>query len=744
MIELGKNYNADEVETNIYNKWLNSSYFTPENLPHRTDLTAEETRPYTIVLPPPNVTGNLHMGHAFENTVQDILVRFRRMQGRKTLWIPGTDHAPIATESKVTKLLEKQGNRKSDLSRDEFVKKVEEFAANSHDTIIRQLKQIGSSLDWSREAYTFDEKRSVAVRTAFKNMYEDGLIYQGYKVINWDPKGQTVISDDEVLHQEREAVMYTFKYSADFPIPIATTRPETKLADTAVAVHPNDKRYHQYINHEFDIENFAGVKLHIKVIADESIDPEFGTGALGVTPAHSMTDYEMSLKHELPMIQAINEFGKMIIGTAEIVGTKMTVAREIIVKWLEEKKLIIDQQKIKQNISIAERSGGIIEPLPKIQWFIAVNKPFIFKHNSLEGIQKGQEVTLKQLMRHVITTNLIEIIPPHFEKIYFNWIDSLRDWCISRQLLFGHRIPIWYKKPAGTKPEIYCGITPPVGDGWEQDPDTLDTWFSSGLWTFAVMGWPEQTTDLETYHPTSVIIPGYEILFFWVARMILMTTYNLGVIPFEKIYLHGIVRDKQGRKFSKSLDNGVDPLKVSTKYGTDALRMSLVYGAAAGNDLAFDEQQVKGMKHFANKLWNISRFILANIDPINISNIDLPDLQTSSTPADMNVITELNKTVANVTTALEKFRLHDAAQSLYQFVWYEFADKYIETSKTQLANPELSKITQQILFHCLKIILTLLHPFMPFITEHIWSILNEQKLLPNPTNLLLIEKWPSK
>ncbi len=748
MIELEKSYDASKVEADIYQKWLNSGYFTPENLPDRPDLTAEQKRPYTIVLPPPNVTGNLHMGHAFEDTIQDILIRFRRMQGRRALWIPGTDHASIATESKVAKLLEKDGVRKSDLGRTEFVKKVEQFTAESHDVIINQLKQIGASLDWTREAYTLDDKRAEGVRVAFKTMYDDGLIYQGYRVINWDPKGQTVISDDEVVHQERDAQLYTFRYSKDFPIPIATTRPETKVGDTAVAVNPNDPRYQQYIGKEYDM-TFCGVPIHIKIIADEAVEIDFGTGALGVTPAHSIIDFEMSQRHNLPLVQVINEHAKMMVGGENLVNKKTTEARLVIVEWLQQQDLLEKTEDIKQSVGTAERTGAVIEPLPKLQWFIAVNKPFAMKQSHIPGINTGDQVTLKQLMQHVIEQKTIGIVPARFEKTYFNWINNLRDWCISRQLWFGHRIPVWYRAnntgiDGGSEREIYCDITPPEGEGWEQDPDTLDTWFSSGLWTFSTLGWPENTSDLQTYHPTSAIIPGYEILFFWVARMILMSTYLLGDIPFKNIYLHGIVRDNRGRKFSKSLNNGVDPLEVTEKFGTDALRMALVFGAAPGNDTAFDEQKVKGMKHFGNKLWNVARFILMNVD---MKNVGLKESDEFS-PEDEFVLKDLGlyrtrydeaRVVEKVTADLENFMLHEAAQTLYNSLWYEFADKYIEHSKPALNGDDDNnkRIKQTILYQSLVTYLKLLHPFMPFETEEIWSKLTQK-------DLLIVEPWPQQ
>jgi valyl-tRNA synthetase len=732
MIELDKAYDAAKYEADIYKQWIDSGYFNPDNLP------SKDGEPFTIIMPPPNVTGTMHIGHALGVTIQDILIRFRRMQGRRALWLPGTDHAAIATQSKVEKILEKEeGKRKTDLGRVEFLKRVEDFAQNSHDTIVNQLKSLGASADWSREAYTLDKQRNLAVRTAFKTMYDDGLIYRGHRVINWDPKGQTVISDEEIVHQEREAILYTFKYSSDFPISISTTRPETKVGDTAVAVHPEDSRYKHLVGTEYDLE-FAGVPLHIKIIADDSVEKDFGTGALGVTPAHSLIDAEIAERHGLPMKQVINEFAKMTVGDDAVIGgildKKTTVARDIIVDWLRENNLLEKEETIKQNVATAERSGGVIEPLPKLQWFLAVNKPFSMHHSEINGIKQGQEVTLKELMHHVVESKQINIAPDHFSKIYFHWIKNLRDWCISRQLWYGHRIPVWYKGD-GPSGEIYCGVDAPTGEGWVQDEDTLDTWFSAGMWTFSTMGWPSETNDLKTFHPTDVMETGYDILFFWVARMILMTTYHVGQIPFKDVYLHGLVRDAQNRKMSKSLGNIIDPLDQTGKYGTDALRFALVFNTAPGTDMALAEDKIKGMKHFGNKLWNISRFVLTNIETSAKSRTP-----AATTDADKAILDKLEEIKKSVTKNLEEFRLHEAAQNLYDFVWKEFADVYIEASKPQLQDESQKQNTQAILLHALIEILKLLHPFMPFITEVLWQELKKAKLVED--ELLMITNWP--
>jgi len=585
--KLLKPYNSSETENRIYKLWEESGFFNPDVCVEK-GVTASNAEPFSIVLPPPNVTGELHMGHAAMLAIEDIIIRFERMRGKRTLWVPGTDHAAIATQSKVEKLIEKEGKKRSDLSREEFLKRVDKFAKEKHDTIINQVKKMGSSLDWSREAFTLDEKRNLAVRTAFKQMYDLALIYRGNKVVNWDPKGQTVISDDEIIHEERKAKFYTFKYSKDFPISISTTRPETKVGDTAVAVNPNDNRFKKYIGQEFDLV-FADVPIHIKIIADETVDPEFGTGALGVTPAHSQTDWEIAQRHNLPLVQVINEYARMTIPNPNIKGKKTTEAREIIVEWLHKEKLLEKEEEITQNISTAERTGGIIEPLPKLQWFIDVNKKFISKDSKIDGIKSGQEVSLKELMLAPVKNGQIKILPDHFKKTYFHWIENLRDWCISRQIWYGHRIPVYYCKQgiSNSQPEksrggprvTFTGFPisnekckmpiisieeikkcPNCGGEIEQDEDTLDTWFSSGLWSFSTLGWPQYTptnvkatrgktgqeNDLANFHPTNVLETGYDIIFFWVARMILMSTCLLGEIPFKNVYLHGLVRDNKG------------------------------------------------------------------------------------------------------------------------------------------------------------------------------------------------------
>ena len=708
-------YAPDKEESRIYELWEQSGYFTPENM-ITAGYTKPDATPYTIILPPPNVTGTLHMGHALMVTVQDILIRYKRMSGYRTLWLPGTDHAAIATQSKVEKEIQKkEGKSRYDLGREELLARINTFASQSHDTIVSQMKAVGASCDWSREAFTLDAKRNLAVNTIFKKMYDEGLIYRGHRIVNWDPKGQTTISDDEIVYEARKAVMYTFKYSPDFPIAISTTRPETKVGDVAVAVHPSDERYTEYVGKEYDVV-FCGVPLHIKIVADESVEKDFGTGALGVTPAHSMIDWEIADRHNLPRPQVINEYAKMTVGGENLLGKKTTEARDVVVAWLKEQNLITEEKEIDQNISTAERTGGIVEPLPKLQWFINVNLPIAERGNK----------TLKELMREPVADGTIRIVPDYFGKTYFHWIDNLKDWCISRQIWYGHRVPVWYKDQ-----EIYCGINAPVGADWKQDEDTLDTWFSSALWTFSTLGWPDMTEDLKIYHPTDVLETGYEILFFWVARMILMTQYALGDIPFKTIYLHGTVRDGQGRKMSKSLGNGIDPIEIAQKYGSDAGRMALIIGTAAGTDSKISEDKIKGQKHFANKLWNITRFVLTNYNEAQ-SN-------TAFTETDQKLLDEWNTVAQSIGVAIDEYKLHIAAESVYQYIWSVFADKILEESKPLLQSEDIAiKLSRsRLLYTLLTGNLKLLHPFMPFVTEAIWEVLPEKE-----SPLIMVATWP--
>ncbi len=721
-----KPYNPQKTEKKIYKIWEESGFFNPDNLPKR------HQEPYSMVLPPPNVTGKLHLGHADMLAIQDTAIRFQRMSGKKTLWLPGTDHAAIATQTKVEKILAKEKIKKQDLGRDEFLKKVNNFALSSQKIIISQTKSMGASLDWSRLAFTLDDNRNLAVKTAFKKMYENDLIYRKNKVINWDPKGQTVISDDEIVYEKRKTTLYTFKYSPYFPIAISTTRPETKVGDTAVAVNPQDKRYQAYIGKTFEITNFCGVKLFIKIIADREVDPEFGTGALGVTPAHSKIDEGMALENDLPFKQVINEYAQMQNSGKRLDGKKVVEAREILVNWLKEKNLMEKEQEIEHEVATAERTGATIEPLPKLQWFIDVNKKFKLPYSKLKGIKTSDEVNLKDLMKKTVESEEIKILPNRFNKTYYHWIDNLQDWCISRQIWYGHQIPIWYKHKDTSREKIYVGIETPQENGWEQDSDTLDTWFSSGLWTFSTLGWPKQTEDLKLFHPTDLLETAHDILFFWVARMILMSTYLIGEIPFKTVYIHGLIRDSKNNKFSKSLGNAIDPLDLIEKYGTDALRMSLLVAVAPGQDIKFNENKLRAYKKFANKLWNITRFILDNTK--NLDKIDLENKQFKELRRSQSEIKDLYKKVTNITEDMNNYRFYLASEKIYHFVWHEFADIIIEESKKTINIPE----TQLFLIEMLQVILKILHPFMPFITEEIWS-----ELPIKNKKLLIIENWPA-
>ncbi|MBP6931490.1 MAG: valine--tRNA ligase [Candidatus Pacebacteria bacterium] len=713
-------YNPADTEDRIYQQWQDSGFFNPDVCIEK-GVTKPDAPHFSIVLPPPNVTGTLHLGHAFEDTMQDVLVRYNRMKGKKTLWIPGTDHAAIATQSKVEKILEKEeGKRKTDLGREEFLKRVDKFAQESHDTIVSQIKKMGASIDWSREAFTLDEKRNFAVRTAFKKMYDEGLIYRGYRIVNWDPKGQTVISDDEVVYEERKAKLYTFKYSKDFPISISTTRPETKVGDMAVAVNPADERYTQYVGQTFEVADFCGVPLSIKIIADHNVEKDFGTGALGVTPAHSQIDWEMAQKNNLEVKPVINEYAKMTVGGENLLGKKTGEAREIVAQWLRENDLMESEVEVDQNVSTAERTGAIIEPIPKLQWFINVNKP-IERHNGK---------TLKDLMLEPVVDGKIKVLPDRFEKIYSHWIANLRDWCISRQIWYGHRVPVWYRGD-----EVYCDMEAPEGEGWEQDSDSLDTWFSSGLWTFSTLGWPDMNSaDLKNYHPTTIVMPGYEILPFWVARMVLMSQYLLNEVPFDTVYFHGIVRDSKGKKFSKSANNGIDPIDVINEYGTDALRMALVVGVGPGNDTKFDMQKVKAYKHFANKLWNIARFTLSSTEGVVCD----PKFD-AYTDSEKTLIEERDNLISEITKEMDEYKFYLVGEKLYAYAWTRFADVIIEESKPILnGKDENAKMASaQFLLNTLEKITTVLHPFMPFVTEELWSIIHKD------TGLLMVEKWPT-
>jgi len=726
-----KPYDPKATEGRMYAEWEKSGLFNPDECV-KQGFIKKDAPAYSIVLPPPNVTGILHIGHALMLAVEDIFIRYKRMRGFRTLWVPGTDHAAIATQSVVEKKIKKEeGKNRHDLGREELLKRIEKYANESHDTILNQLKTMGASLDWSREAFTLDGTRSRAVRTVFKQMYDAGLIYRGNRIVNWDPKGQTTISDDEIVYEERPAKLYTFRYSKDFPISIATTRPETKVGDVAVAVHPDDTRYKEHVGKEYDAV-FCDVPIHIKIIADKEVDPEFGTGAVGITPAHSHVDWDIADRHLLSHeVIIINEYARMSV-PGRLSDKKTTEAREMVVEWLKSEGLLEKEEKTAQNIATAERTGGIIEPLPKLQWWVDVNKKV-----------SGRDKTLKELMIEPVRSGQIKIIPEHFGKTYFHWIENLRDWCISRQIWYGHRIPVWYRSTGAhgkSSEEISVGIEPKEA-GWEQDEDTLDTWFSSGLWTFSTLGWPDNTDDFKNYHPTDLLETGYDILFFWVARMILMTEFATNTIPFKTVYLHGLVRDAQGRKMSKSLGNNLDPLDISMKFGADATRMALVVGNTPGTDMRISEDKVKGYKHFANKLWNIARFVLANANEQKIDSKTWPSgpERYQFSAREHELLEECDVLTKEITADIEEYRIYLAAEKIYHYIWHELADKIIEESKPIFAsNDDAAKNSRAILLLLLLIrILKLLHPFMPFITEEIW-----QSLPQKDAEYLMVAPWP--
>ncbi len=905
--EIPKAYEAKLYEDEIYAAWEKSGFFNPDNL---------SGEPYSIMMPPPNVTGVLHLGHALENSLMDAMARFQRLNGKKVLLVPGTDHAALPTQAKVEKILMDGGmkNPRKELGREKLVEKIREFAEDSRATILSQVKKMGTSCDWSRLAYTFDEKRNVAVVELFKRMYEDGLIYKGSRVVNWSTKGQSTCSDDEIVYIERPSVLYTFKYSKDFPITIATTRPETKLGDSAVAVHPTDERYQQYIGQTFVVDIGAAKPLNIKIIADENVDPTFGTGALGVTPAHSPVDFLMYEKQKaagnpIELIQVIGEDGNMTLAAGKYAGLTVEAAREQFVGWLEAEGLLTKTpEDIVQNVGTSDRFKDVIESLPMTQWWLDVQKMIPSKGKSL-----------RDLMREALTTGLngdatqkVTVTPDRFTKLYLNRVESLRDWCLSRQTWWGHRIPVWYcigcgntrvnpqikghwsfvrhgetawnkeDKPIGhtdhplnttgeeqartastyfqskkidliissdlqrakqtadiiskeiggvevicekafqerslgdlegmTRPEItekfgsthVYDLVLPNGESYEQvekrawdafvlhqdkhlsknvivvshggtllmllkkmkqwtpdqsmafgtfknaevlefdvadpcekcgghffeqDPDTLDTWFSSGSWTFSTLGWPEQTIDLKTFHPTNWMQMGSEILYLWLMRMVLMSTYALNEIPFKDAYIHGVLRNEEGKKYSKSDANGIDPIDVMNEYGCDALRVSVISGTTPGNDSRFTKEKIESSRNFVNKLWNISRFILTSID----ERPSLDDVK-AVTLSDKWILGRLESTANNVSKLIEQFDFALAIEALREFVWTDFADWYLEIAKTQQANGETKESTNKILLFVLRNILILCHPFMPFVTEVIWKEIGE--------GFLLVASWP--
>jgi valyl-tRNA synthetase len=721
-------FNPSEHEDRLYAMWNDSGYFNPDKCVE-DGIADTEQDPFSIVLPPPNVTGTLHMGHAAMLAVEDILVRYNRMLGKRTLWIPGTDSAALATQSKVEGIIyKKEKKRRDEIGREELLKRIDAFAEESKDTIIGQTKKLGSSMDWSRYAFTLDEKRYAAVMEAFMRMYNDGLIYRGARSVNWDPAMQTTVSDDEMVHVETNSPFYYFKYG---PFTIGTVRPETKFGDKYVVMHPDDERYAQY-EHKQQIEvEWINGPITATIIKDEAADPEIGTGVMTITPWHSTVDFEIAQRHGLDKEQIIDERGILLPIAGEFAGQHIKKARAAIVERMQEKGLVekIDEANVNK-VATNERGGGTIEPQIKEQWFIDVNKEFAMGPSEVPGVNEGDTMTLKTLMIKSVENGGVSVFPERFERVYYNWINNLHDWCISRQIWYGHQIPAWFKDG-----EVKVQLKTP-GEGWVQDPDTLDTWFSSGLWTMSTLGWPEKTPDFETYHPTSVLETGYDILFFWVARMVLMSTYLVGQVPFKNVYLHGLVRDAKGKKMSKSIGNTIDPLDMIEKYGADATRLSLIVGAAPGNDMPLSEDKVRAYKKFANKLWNITRFTLGSIE-----GADFNSAPTYS-DRDKEILAELQTKVAEVSKDIDSFNLYLAAEKSYHYVWHELADKILEESKEIISGDDATaKLARQhVLKECLITSVKMLHPFMPFVTETIWqelpSELKDQKIL-------MVAKWPA-
>lgn len=704
-------YDPDKVEKKWYKLWKENNYFAP--------VSDHARQPFSIVMPPPNVTGSLHLGHALDNTLQDILTRWRRMQGYNTLWLPGTDHAGIATQARVEESLAQEGLSKNDLGREKFIERVWEWKKLYGGRITEQLSLMGSSCDWSRERFTMDEGCSRAVREAFVNMYDQGLIYKGDYIINWCPRCNTAISDIEVEHQDSDGHLWHIKYpvkdSQEFLV-VATTRPETMLGDTGVAVHPADDRYRDLIGREVVLPLVNRV---IPVFADEYVDCDFGTGAVKVTPAHDINDFEMGARHGLAIVRVINNQGIMNDNAGKYEGLDRYECRRQVISDLAAQGFLLQTEDHRHAVGHCQRCDTVIEPLISEQWFVKM-KPLA--EPAIRKVMEGE----------------IKFVPDRFTKIYINWMDGIRDWCISRQLWWGHRIPVWYCEDCS---EVICSKTDPAqcpacGSGQlRQDEDVLDTWFSSALWPFSTLGWPESTDDLEYFYPTSVLVTGRDIIFFWVARMIFSGLEHTGKVPFHEVNIHGLILDGQGRKMSKSLDNGIDPIEVIDKYGADTLRFSLITGVTPGNDIRFYWDKVENTRNFANKIWNASRFVMMNMDGYEAIAISDGEL----TLADRWIIASLNEKIEMVTRLMEKYDLGEAGKNLYELIWDDFCDWYIELAKPRLFAPEGSReklVIQNLLNIILSKILKLLHPFMPFITEEIYQN------LPGHGETIMLERWP--
>ncbi|MGI6268627.1 MAG: valine--tRNA ligase [Acutalibacteraceae bacterium] len=695
--ELAKKYDPKEVEDRIYSSWIEGGYFHAE--------LDQNKKPYTIVIPPPNITGQLHMGHALDNTLQDILIRYRRMQGYDALWIPGTDHASIATEAKIVEAMALEGITKDDLGRDKFLERAWEWKEQFGGRIIEQLKKLGASCDWERERFTLDDGCSKAVREVFVRLYEKDLIYQGERIINWCPNCLTSISDAEVEHDEKDGSFWHLRYpitgTSDY-IELATTRPETMLGDTAIAVNPKDERYSHLIGKTVTLPL---VDKEIPIVADSYVEMDFGTGVVKITPAHDPNDFEVGARHNLPIIDVMTDDGKMNENAGEkYCGMDRYECRKAIVKDLQDGGFLVKIEPMKHNVGSCYRCDTIVEPRISKQWFVKMEplaKPAI----------------------DIVKDGKIKFVPERFDKTYFHWMENIKDWCISRQLWWGHRIPAWYCTDCN---EVIVSREEPTkctkcgSQNLAQDPDTLDTWFSSALWPFSTLGWPDQTPEFLHYYPTSTLVTGYDIIFFWVARMIFSACEHTQSQPFDTVFIHGIVRDSQGRKMSKSLGNGIDPLEVIDKYGADALRLSLATGNSPGNDMRYMDEKVEASRNFANKLWNAARFILMNLDGTEKA----PHLPQNLAIEDKWILSKFNTITKEVTDNLDKFELGVAVQKIYDFTWDLFCDWYIEIAKLRLqAGGQEAQTAKDVLIYVMSNTLKLLHPFMPFITEEIWQTL---------------------
>ena len=707
--ELAKAYEPKEVEDRIYDFWMKGKYFHAEVDPKK--------KPYTIVIPPPNITGQLHLGHAMDETLQDTLIRWRRMQGYSALWLPGTDHASIATEAKIVEAMRKEGITKEEIGREKFLERAWAWKDQYGGRIVEQLKKLGSSCDWDRLRFTMDEGCNKAVNHVFKKLYDKGLIYRGERIINWCPHCKTSISDAEVVFEEKEGSFWHLRYplsDGSGYIELATTRPETMLGDTAVAVHPDDERYKALVGKTVILPL---VNKEIPIIADSYVEQDFGTGVVKITPAHDPNDFEVGLRHNLPVINVMDDGGVINENGGKYAGMPALEARKQIVKDLDEVGFLIKIEPIKHNVGTCYRCGTVVEPRVSTQWFVKMEplaKP------AIDAVKDGD----------------IRFIPERMDKVYYNWMENIKDWCISRQLWWGHQIPAWYCECGET---IVSEAVPTVcpkcgGTHLTRDPDTLDTWFSSALWPFSTLGWPDNTEELKYFYPTNTLVTGYDIIFFWVARMIFSGLEHMGEVPFNTVFFHGLIRDAQGRKMSKSLGNGVDPLDVISVYGADALRFTLVTGNSPGNDLRFSEEKVSASRNFANKIWNAARFILMNIKGKDIDCALPKKLYTS----DKWILNRFNNVTAAVTENLEKFELGMAVSKIYDFIWDDFCDWYIELAKIRMngADEESADSARRVLVWTMSNTLKLLHPFMPYITEEIWQT------LPHDGEALIVAKWP--